>query len=243
MNSYLLKNKLTIVIPTYNEEKYISNTIYHLVHQFDIKDTKVIIADGYSTDKTRDIVLNLKEQYKNVLDIELIDGGKVAYGRNKGALLSKTKFTLFLDADSPLYDFNNVFYNVNLMEKHNYHLLTCKTISTNTDLRSILSFKLFNIINRMISYFTPFAVGGYFLTRTDMFRKLGGFDETLTNSEDYWLSKKYKKDKFHISKMTYGQDDRRFKKMGYFGMLKLMLNNFKHRNDIKHFRKDVGYWN
>ena len=57
------------------------------------------------------------------------------------------------------------------------------------------------------------------------------FDEQVTTSEDYLLSKKYSKNKFHISKKYYGQDNRRFKKMGYFKMIKLLLDNYKNRID------------
>lgn len=110
-------------------------------------------------------------------------------------------------------------------------------------MRTNIAFYIFNILNYFISKKTPFAVGGYFLTRTDKFKELGMFDETLNNSEDYHLSKQYNPKKFRIGKMKYGQDDRRFKKMGYIGMLKLMILNYIHRNNIEWFKNDIGYWN
>jgi glycosyltransferase involved in cell wall biosynthesis len=243
MNTNLLKNKVTIVIPTYNEEKYITKTIERISWQYKITGTRVIIADGFSTDTTRSIVEHLKKYYEHQLNIELIDGGNVAYARNQGAKLSKTKYTLFLDADSPIIEHNNIYNNINLMEENELDLLTCKVVSVGSKIRTYIAFKIFNVINYFMSKVTPFAVGGYFMTRTDKFHELGGFDESINNSEDYWLSKKYDRNKFIISKMTYGQDDRRFKKMGYIGMLKLILLNFYHRNNIDYFKKDVGYWN
>jgi cellulose synthase/poly-beta-1,6-N-acetylglucosamine synthase-like glycosyltransferase len=45
-----IKNKVTIIIPCYNEEKYISETIKSIVKQNNINGTKVIIADNNSTD-------------------------------------------------------------------------------------------------------------------------------------------------------------------------------------------------
>lgn len=243
MNSNLLKDKVTIVIPTYNEENYIVDTIDRIALQYNINGTRVIVADGFSKDKTRKLVLELKDYYEGYIDIELIDGGNVAFARNAGAKLSKTKYTLFLDADSPIIDFDSIFYNIELMEKKDLDLLTCKIVSVGKKIRTKIAFKIFNLINFIMSKVTPFAVGGYFLTRTDKFHELGGFDETINNSEDYWLSKKYDRKKFIISKKQYGQDDRRFKKMGYIGMLKLILLNFYHRNNIEYFKKDVGYWN
>jgi hypothetical protein len=70
----------------------------------------------------------------------------------------------------------------------------------------------------------------------------GMFDETLNHSEDYCLSKKYNPKKFKIHSHYIGQDDRRFKKMGYLGMLKLVILNYIHRDNPDHYRKDVNYW-
>jgi hypothetical protein len=56
------------------------------------------------------------------------------------------------------------------------------------------------------------------------------------------LSKKYDPNKFEIVDYYVGQDDRRFKKMGYVGMVKLIVKSFINRNNLEYFRKDVGYW-
>jgi hypothetical protein len=103
-------------------------------------------------------------------------------------------------------------------------------------------FWLFNVINSFISITTPFAVGTYFLTRVDVFRKLGKFDETYKHSEDYGLSRKYDPSNFMISKNYVGQDNRRFKKFGYLNMIKLVIKSFKNRNNPRFFKEDVGYW-
>lgn len=238
-----IKDKLTIVIPTYNEEKYIERTIMSIAKQNNVKGLRVIVSDGFSTDRTREIVSDLSNILKDILTIDLIDGGRVATGRNNGAKLVNTKYILFLDGDSPLLDPNNLTYNLNLMNTKRLHLLTCKVKSVGKDIRTSIGFTLFNLTNILISLRTPFAVGGYFMTKTHKFMEYGMFDETLNNSEDYHLSKQYNPKKFHISKMKYGQDDRRFKKMGYIGMLKLIILNYIHRDNIEWFKQDVGYWN
>lgn len=237
-----IKDKLTIVIPSKNEEKYIERTIGSLVKQYGIKGTKVIVADNYSKDKTRAKVITLRETYKDILKIELVDGGNVAYARNYGSHLAKTKYVLFLDADSVIIDPSNIQDNIKLMENHKLDLMTCKVKSVGKDIRTAIAFKLFNIVNKVISIKTPFAVGTYFLTRADKFKKLGEFDITLQHSEDYYLSKKYKTNKFKISKHFIGQDDRRFKKMGYTGMVKLLIKGYINRNNKDFFKKDIGYW-
>jgi glycosyltransferase involved in cell wall biosynthesis len=237
-----IKDKITIVIPCKNEGDYISRTITSIVKQSNIYGTRIIIADAQSTDNTREIIEQLQLYYKGVVNIELIEGGRVAFGRNSGAKLVKTKYILFIDADVVLMD--NMLIDNTLKEMYRYRLdlLTCKLKSYGDDLRTGLAFSIFNLINKIFSKFSPFAVGTYFLTTKSKFDELGGFDEELNNSEDYFLSKQYSPKKFRISKNYVGQDDRRFKKMGYIGMLKIILAGFFNRNNREFFIKDINYW-
>jgi glycosyltransferase involved in cell wall biosynthesis len=94
-----IRKRLTIVIPTYNEEKYISNTIESIAKQNHIYGTRVIIADNNSTDNTRNIISQVKKQYSNLINIEVIEGGNVSRGRNNGAKIANTEYILFMDGD------------------------------------------------------------------------------------------------------------------------------------------------
>ena len=94
----------------------------------------------------------------------------------------------------------------------------------------------FNTINHALKFFSPFAVGAFMLTRRDRFNEYGGFPEKFSTSEDYFLSRMYSPRKFRIIKHHFGQDSRRFKKMGYMGMGKYLIKNFINRNN-------QAYWN
>jgi hypothetical protein len=92
--------------------------------------------------------------------------------------------------------------------------------------------------------FTPFAIGAFFLTRRSVFEELGGFPNKYDTSEDYILSKQYNAKKFKIVNHYFGQDERRFKKLGYLGMMWYMAANFFNRNNLAYFEKaKVNYWN
>ena len=237
-----IREKLTIVIPTYNEEKYIAGVIDSIIKQNHIYGTRVIISDNNSMDNTRNIIYQLKELYKDIINIEVIDGGNVSKGRNNGAKKTNTEYILFMDGDVILTNPNHIYDTLKDMEDNNLHLLTSKVKSYGNDIRTKMVFKVFNVVNKIISKVTPFAVGTYFMTRTNLFYMYGMFDEEVKHSEDYLLSKQYPIDKFKISNHYIGQDDRRFKKMGYTFMIILLIKGFINRNNIDYFKKDVGYW-
>ena len=237
-----LKDSLTIVIPCYNEEKYIGSTLDSLYNQEGVEGLGIVIAEGGSTDNTIAVIKKCKQRYKDKLKIKTIKGGSVSVGRNKGLVHVKTKYVLFLDADSTIRDRDNLKYNVEKMDRGNIDLLTCEVYPATNSIRLKIALSLFNYGNRLLSMYTPFAVGGYFMSRKDKVLHYGGFNEEVTTSEDFLLSKKYSKDSFYISKKKYEQDDRRFNKMGYFGMIRLLVSNFINRNNIDYFKRDVGYW-
>ena len=47
---------------------------------------------------------------------------------------------------------------------------------------------------------------------------------------------------FKILNHYVGQDDRRFRKMGYTGMIRLLIKSYVNRRNPNFFRQDVGYW-
>ena len=73
-------------------------------------------------------------------------------------------------------------------------------------------------------------------------RDKSGIEKT---SEDYFLSRKYSPRKFRIIKHHFGQDSRRFKKMGYFGMATYLIKNFINRNNKRYWDSldSSKYWN
>jgi glycosyltransferase involved in cell wall biosynthesis len=234
-----MEQTLTIVIPCKNEEQYIGKLLQDLYFQR-IGKTRIIVADAHSTDGTRSIV----EHWKNSLNIEIIDGGTVSYGRNTGAQLATTPFVLFIDADVRF--FNDLVVIRDALETIVYEqldLVALRAKSYAKDWRASILFTIFNVVNRIMSKTTPFAVGAFFLTRKSTFDALGGFPDTYTTSEDYLLSKQYHPTKFKILDHHFGQDDRRFKKMGYIGMMKYMITNFFNRNNPEHFiNPNIKYW-
>ena len=233
-----ISDKITIVVPCKNEENYIAHLLMHLRQQ-SIGRTRIIIADC-STDNTREVI----EIMKGELNVEIIDGGPVSVAKNNGARLVTTPYILFIDADVRFFKDTVIQDAVNTIELKNLDLVGLNIKCYDRDPRAKIGFTVFNTVNHALKFFSPFAVGAFMLTRRDRFEEFGGFPEQFSTSEDYFLSRKYNPRKFRIVRHHFGQDSRRFKKMGYFGMGKYLIKNFVNRNNKKYWdRLDSSkYW-
>jgi len=238
MQETKLSDKITIVVPCKNEEHYIAHLIMHLRQQ-SIGDTRIIIADC-STDNTREVIQIMKGE----LNVEVIDGGPVSVAKNNGARLVTTPYILFIDADVRFFKDTVIHDAVDMIESKNLDLIGLNIKCYDRDPRAKLGFIIFNTINHALKYVSPFAVGAFMLTRRDRFEEFGGFPENFSTSEDYFLSRMYSPRKFRIIRHHFGQDSRRFKKMGYMGMGKYLIKNFINRNNQAYWDQldSSKYW-
>jgi glycosyltransferase involved in cell wall biosynthesis len=231
-----LSKLLTIVIPCKNESKIIDTTLSLLNQQNNIEGVNVIVSDS-STDNTT-VELELREKDKFILQI--IQGGLPSVARNNGIKHVTTPYVLFLDADMFILDFNLLTETINIMKKEKLHLLTTKVRTTTGEYN--YTYKSFDVIQKIIKSITPFCLGGFMLFKTKIFKKLGGFDESIKVAEDYLLSKKVKSNKFKIINKHIFTSPRRFKNKGVMYMIKLMFQSFINRNNKNFFQKHNSYW-
>ena len=235
-----MKDLVTIIVPCKNEEHYIGHLLESLSQQNGIGGVRILIADADSTDNTLQVI----KLYNDVLNIEVIKGGPVSVGRNNGAKLVTTPYMLFLDADVRFFHPSAIYDTLYQMRTYNLDLMTLNLKNYGPDWRASFFFSCFNLINKIMTKKTPFAIGAFFLTRTDAFNYFGGFPNKYETSEDYILSKQYHTKYFKIGDHYFGQDERRFTKLGYTGMIWYMIVNFLNRNNLQHFEKaKVNYWN
>ena len=234
----MLSEKITIVVPCRNEENYIVHLLDALRGQ-DIGDTRIIIADC-STDRTREVI----SRNRYGLNVEIIEGGPVSTAKNNGARLVSTPYILFIDSDVRFFSPTVIQDAVQAMEEQGLDLVGLNVRCYDRDRIAAVGFMLFNIVNNVLKYFSPFAVGAFMLTRRDRFEELGGFPERFATSEDFFLSRQYDPKRFRILPHYFGQDSRRFKKMGYFGMAWYLIKNFANRNNAAHWQRldSSRYW-
>lgn len=97
--------KLSIIIPTLNEEKILEQVLKRL-RELKTADYEIIISDGHSTDRT----LGIAKQYAD--KVVSHDGSyrqTIGQGRNAGAAAAAGEFLVCLDADVFIPDINNFF--------------------------------------------------------------------------------------------------------------------------------------
>ena len=234
-----MKDEVTIVVPCKNEESYIYYLLDCLKKQKGIEGIRIYIADC-STDNTRRVI----ENHKDWLDVEVIEGGPVSVAKNNGAYLVNTPYILFIDADVRFFSNTVIYDTLKQMKVEDLDLIGLNIKCYDSDLRAQLSFSIFNVLNKILSKWIPFAVGAYLLTRKDKFYEHGKFPCKYPTSEDFHLSRKYDPKKFKIAKHYFGQDSRRFKKMGYLGMSIYLIKNFLFRDNYKHWGSidERRYW-
>jgi len=91
-------NKVSVIVPVYNKEKYLENCINSILGQTYDNIELILINDG-SKDNSWEIIKSLHEKHKDKIIIENKENGGVASARNRGLDLAQGDYIMFLDAD------------------------------------------------------------------------------------------------------------------------------------------------
>lgn len=198
MNSDLV----SICIPAYNVEKYISETIESIINQT-YKNIEIIVFDNASTDRTGEIVMRY---FENDPRIKYFKNRKnIGYCANILSAVNKasSQFIAIYHSDD-VYKPEIVGKQYNVLKKdnsihgvfvkHEPFSLECnltKPKCYNKVLKSSLLNKETNLVVGNYSDFLPLilSLGNVFacpsfMTRKEIFLKLGGFKDTYPSCED-----------------------------------------------------------
>ena len=178
--------EISVIIPAFNEEKYIKYPLEGLKVQ-SFTDFETIVVDGGSEDKT----VRIAKRYAKVI-VNRKRG--VSAARNLGAQNAKGKILFFLDADtkpspSLLESYHKAFLDKSIIAATGpiYPLeKTKRRINVGYSFVSILFVKISILLK------SPTIVGSNFAIRADTFRKVKGFNEKLITYEDWDLSGRIK---------------------------------------------------
>lgn len=89
--------KVSVIIPLYNGEKYIEDTVGSVLHA-DYKNMEVIIVDDGSTDNSYGICERLRQRDDRIV-LHRKENGGVASARNQGVSMASGNYLCFCDQD------------------------------------------------------------------------------------------------------------------------------------------------
>lgn len=89
---------VSIVVPVYNAEKYITDTVKSVLAQT-YGNWELILVENGSSDNTVEVLKNLEKEDKRIRVLDVKANVGAARARNAGTDLSSGKYLAFLDAD------------------------------------------------------------------------------------------------------------------------------------------------
>ncbi len=223
---------ISIIIPAFNEEKYLPKLLDCIKMQ-SYKDYEVIVADANSKDKTRQIA----KRY----GCKIINSGSLpGIGRNNGAKVAKGNILLFLDADV-LLDDDFLQNSVEEFEKRKLDCASVKIVPQSSKVIDKIFLDAFNSWVIATQRFYPHAIGACIFCRKELHKKIKGFDEKIAVAEDMDYVKRCSKyGKFRILKNTkIFFSMRRYEHHGHLNVaIKIVLGEI-HRVFAGELKKDV----
>ena len=182
---------ISVVMPIYNEEKYISKCIESLLKQDYPKDKmEWIFVDGCSTDKTVSILNDYQNKNPGLIKVFNNPNKTVPYAMNIGIKNSVGKFIIRLDAHAEYADdyFSKCVYCLQTTDADNVGgVIETKSVGNVGEAIAAVVSSKFGVGN---SQFRTNGEDGYVDTvpfgafRREVFEKYGMYDERLTRNQD-----------------------------------------------------------
>ncbi len=185
---------ISIIIPCRNEEKFISGTLDSIISgTYPINDMEILVIDGMSNDKTREIVKKYENDYSQ---IRLIDNPEstVPYAMNYGIKSAKGDVIIRLDAHSiyPENYIEKLVYWLNQLNADNVggvwdttpanSSLEAQAIAYSTSHSFGIGNAQYRISNRSEPYEVDTVPFGCY--KKEVFDKIGLYDTDLTRNQD-----------------------------------------------------------
>jgi glycosyltransferase involved in cell wall biosynthesis len=208
--------KVSIVIPTLNEENYVGRVLSDIDTQIR-KAHEVIVVDGKSEDATASVV----ERFPGV-DL-LIGAPPVANQRNLGGRKASGDILIFLDADVRLSEtFLEGF--LERIEQRNLDIACPLYMPYRSTLLIKTIHAYINVVFVVLQKALPYGAGHCIAVKREIFQQSPGFDSNLKIGEDVALVRKLSKGhRFGIVATQLFVSDRRYKEEGVPRMLMKIL--------------------
>jgi glycosyltransferase involved in cell wall biosynthesis len=178
-----MQPNVSVIIPTYNREKFIGPAIQSVLDQT-YQDFEVIVVDDGSTDETLNVVKQFSEKVRYIYQP---NKGR-SHARNKGLSLAKGQFVAFLDSDD-LYLHEKLRLQVDFMKQHKeFGMVYTSAYCIDEDgvpLQARYEADVSGWIYKHIAFFVPVTIAlPTVMVRREIFESAGSFDEEMDRFED-----------------------------------------------------------
>ncbi len=218
--------KISIVLPAFNEEKYITDTLASLLNsnQHTELSYEVILVNNNSTDKT----IDLAKKFEGKMNLKIINESKQGRGAARARGFMEAKGDIILSADADTIFYNSWVENLSTS-------IDGKHVAVTTSGKILDSNKLTNYIFNKIQpvtmclyriYFGHYWLSGFsFGILKSVYIKSGGFDTALQGQEDIDLGFKVAKlGKIKFINKPVVSSGRRFKRGLLYGLFAYAKN-------------------
>jgi glycosyltransferase involved in cell wall biosynthesis len=193
--------RISVVIPVYNAEDHIEDTINSVLNQTE-KNVEIIVVDDGSTDTSPMKLEHYKETIKKV---RIVNSGGPSKPRNVGIKNSTSSYISFFDADDIMFP-DKLDYSIKYLERFKKAGLLCSEFSSINPkgnrikekyLKDYTEFRASLIPTEIDNlYVLPAERAYYHLLRANfigtssvacprkVLEEVGGFDESMKNADD-----------------------------------------------------------
>lgn len=227
--------KISIIIPTYNEEEYLPKLLESIKSQ-DFADYEVIVADAQSDDNTREIA----KEYGCIV----VEGGLPGPGRNRGAEVAQGEILLFLDSDLELTE-NYLSNVIEEFESEDLGIAITQMTPLSEKKRDKYLHDLANWFMIAVENIKPHGAGCYgIISKKELHDEVDGFDENLSFGEDTdYIERVAEISEFKVLRNArIGVSTRRLEEEGLYTLLKQYgkstVNDFRGKRTSA---EDLGY--
>lgn len=257
----MIDTSISIIIPVYNVENYLKETLLSVENQTSLADEVIIIDDG-STDNSSKIL----EEYKCLQNYKIIRTNNHGLGpaRNLGLKLAKSEYIYFLDSDD-LIDkdlINNIKSVLKDFNKPDMILFSGKTFSERKGLIKKTNLKLTingkfnqqsNLISKLIKNKEALPQAGRYITKNSLWTEnklkyppiifedeavflplLALSKNTVVLSDVYFFYRKDRKGSLTNSLFS------KKHALGYFHVINSLINFMTANSEL--IEKDISAW-
>ncbi|MEI7474331.1 MAG: glycosyltransferase [bacterium] len=183
-----IKPEISVIMPVFNGEKYISSAIISVLNQ-SFKNFEFIIVDDGSNDKTEEIVKSFSSDERVKYFYQTNAGPSVA--RNTGIALSQGDYIAFIDSDD-LWFHKKLELQLHALKQNPKAGLSFGWVKYIDENNRTIGRKEYKINN---DYYKNLILGNYVdngsvpLIKKECFNKIGYFNPNLFVSEDWdiWI--------------------------------------------------------